>query len=154
MGYIEDIRKLVGSRPIILTGSGIIILNESKEVLLQFRKDTNNWGLPGGYMELGETFEDTIRRELKEEMNVQVENLTLYDVLSGPLYYHEYPNGDKVYSVTVLYTANKIVGKIEVDNKEIATVKFFSPNKLPSNITKTTKMILESYIYKEKNNEG
>lgn len=153
MGYVEKIRKLVGNIPIILNASGVIILNESNEVLLQFRKDTNNWGLPGGYMELGETFEETIRRELKEEMNVQVENLILYDVFSGPLYYHEYPNGDKVYSVIALYTADKIIGKVKVDNKEINTVKFFPINKLPCDITKTTKTILEFYINKEKNYE-
>jgi len=149
MGYIEEIRKLVGRSPIILNTSGIILLNESKEILLQFRKDTNNWGLPGGYMELGETFEDTIRRELKEEMDVEVDNLILYDVFSGPLFYHEYPNGDKVYNVIALYTADKIIGNLEADNKEIDDIKFFSFDNLPNDLTKTTKVILECYINKE-----
>ena len=33
MGYIEELRKVVGTRPLILVGSAIIILNDNQEVL-------------------------------------------------------------------------------------------------------------------------
>ncbi|MEJ9251028.1 DNA mismatch repair protein MutT, partial [Bacillus thuringiensis] len=36
MGYIEELRKVVGTRPLILVGSAIIILNDKQEVLLQY----------------------------------------------------------------------------------------------------------------------
>ncbi|EJV81512.1 hypothetical protein bcgnr5411_21540 [Bacillus cereus] len=45
MGYIEDMRNLVGNHPLILIGSHAIILNEKDEVLLQFRTDFNLWAL-------------------------------------------------------------------------------------------------------------
>lgn len=139
MAYIERIRKLVGNDPIIFNSSGLILRNNSGHVLLQYRIDTKNWGLPGGYMELGETFKETLIRELKEEMSLSVKELTLYDVFSGADFYHEYPNGDKVYSVIAIYLAEKDIERIKVDYVEISEVKFFPVNKLPEKLTKQPK---------------
>ena len=43
MGYIFDIRKKLGHDPIILTGSGVIIVNEHNEILLGKRADNGYW---------------------------------------------------------------------------------------------------------------
>lgn len=48
MGYISEIRKLIGSRPIISVGATILVVNENKEILFQLRSDILDWGLPGG----------------------------------------------------------------------------------------------------------
>ncbi|OPA78711.1 hypothetical protein BVG16_12730 [Paenibacillus selenitireducens] len=42
--YIRELRSLVGTRPLILTGSVVIIQNDNDQILLQHRKD-GNWGL-------------------------------------------------------------------------------------------------------------
>ncbi|WP_407652092.1 hypothetical protein [Aquibacillus koreensis] len=49
MDYVKDLRNLVGNRPLILTGSVVLLLNEINELLLQHRTD-GGWGLPGGLM--------------------------------------------------------------------------------------------------------
>jgi len=67
VGYIMDLRKVIGCRPIIMTGASVILINTNNELLLQLRKDNNCWGLPGGSMELGETLEEAAIRELFEE---------------------------------------------------------------------------------------
>ena len=68
MGYIEDLRKLVGHRRLILCGSSVVIRNEKGELLLQERRHpSGRWAFPGGLMELGESTEDTARREVREE---------------------------------------------------------------------------------------
>jgi mutator protein MutT len=48
------------------------LFNEQGEVLLEKRKDDGLWGLPGGWVEVGETPEETIVREFKEETNITV----------------------------------------------------------------------------------
>jgi hypothetical protein len=42
--YIKEIRTWIGSRPFILVGSTIIVMNDKKEILFQHRSDTNEWG--------------------------------------------------------------------------------------------------------------
>ena len=63
MGYIQQLRELVGFRPIIMVGTGVLLLKE-KEVLLQRRRDNGLWGIPGGSLEPGESLEETARREI------------------------------------------------------------------------------------------
>ena len=94
MGYIADIRKYVGREPILTAGVVLFVFNENKEVLMQLRTDYNAWGFPGGSMELGESFEEVAVRKLKEETNLEIDELELIKVLSGKDTYREYPNGD------------------------------------------------------------
>ncbi|GLO66088.1 MULTISPECIES: NUDIX domain-containing protein [Oceanobacillus] len=72
MEYYKYLRQYVGHRPIILPGSVVIILNEKNEGLLQKRHD-GSWGLPGGLMDLEESFEEVAMREVFEETGLVVE---------------------------------------------------------------------------------
>lgn len=49
-----------------------VIFNENNEVLLTLRRDTPLWCLPGGYVEYGESAELAIKREIMEEIGVEV----------------------------------------------------------------------------------
>lgn len=60
MGYILELRKQVGHRPLIMTCAGVLLLNEKRELLLQKRVDNGLWGYPGGSMELGERASKTV----------------------------------------------------------------------------------------------
>lgn len=64
--YVKDIRAMIGHRPLLLAGSNVIILDERGDILLQQRLN-GHWGLPGGLLELGESLEETARREVLEE---------------------------------------------------------------------------------------
>ena len=115
-------------------GAAAIIVNEKGEILLQSRADRDEWGLPGGCQELGETFEDTIIREIKEETNLDVtkDDLELITIVSGPTRRNEYPNGDVVINNTVLYKVNNYNGILKC-NDESKELKFFSLDNLPKN---------------------
>ena len=86
-------------------GAAAIIVNEDGQILLQSRADRDKWGVPGGCQELGERFEDTVIREVKEETNLDVteDNLELIGIISGNSRRNEYPNGDVVINNTALY---------------------------------------------------
>ncbi len=76
MNYIQEIRSLVGHRPLILVGAIVLIFDEQNRILLQHRNDDQTWDFPGGFVELGETIEETARREILEETGLIVHSLT------------------------------------------------------------------------------
>lgn len=131
MGYIMDLRKKVGHAPLIGLGATTLVFNKNKELLLNLRSDTNTWGIPGGAMELYETIQDTAIRELKEESGIDAKDLKLVDVLSGNEYYFEYPNGDKMCTVIVLFKVENYSGTIKVGDNESKKLQFFRLDDLP-----------------------
>ncbi|WP_186578131.1 NUDIX hydrolase [Aquibacillus kalidii] len=147
--YIGDLRKEIGTRPIIMVGAGVMVFNKEEHLLLQLRSDTNDWGLPGGAMELGETFEETAKRELYEETGLVADDLTFVDLLSGEHLYYKYPNKDEVYNVIGLYETNSVTGNINMLDGESKDVKYFSMNQLPSNIQKVSGIMIEAFKKKQ-----
>jgi len=65
LGYITELRKLVGTRPLVMAGACVIVVNDKQEILLQLRQDNGCWGLAGGALEIGETLAETAKRDLK-----------------------------------------------------------------------------------------
>lgn len=142
MGYIMNLRKYVGHEPLIGLGATTLVFNDKNELLLNLRTDTNTWGIPGGSMELYETIEQTAIRELKEEAGITADNLELVTVLSGDEYYFEYPNGDKMCTVIVLFKVKNYIGKIKVSDNESKKLQFFPLDKLP-NMESRAKAIID-----------
>lgn len=134
MGYFMDIRKELGSRPIIMAGAGVFIINDKNEVLLGRRTDNGFWGLPAGSMELGESFEECARRETLEETGLLCGKLIYLDQLSGKDTYYEYPNGDQVYLACCYYVCFDYSGEMKVQEEEVFEQRFFSLDELPENI--------------------
>lgn len=132
MGYIMNLRKYVGHEPLIGVGATTLVFNDKNELLLNLRTDTNTWGIPGGSMELNETIEETAIRELKEETGISADKLELVSVLSGKDYYFEYPNGDKMCTVIILFKVLNYTGNIKVSDNESKQLKFFALNDLPN----------------------
>ena len=115
-------------------GAAAIIENDKGQILLQSRADRNKWGLPGGCQEVGESFKETIIREIKEETNLDVKmsDLDIIDIVSGSSRKNSYPNGDVVYNNIVLYLIKNYTGTLKW-NKESKEMKFFDIDDLPNN---------------------
>lgn len=95
MGYVEDLRKIVGTIPLILVDAVVIITDEENKILLQkqMHHPVGRYGLPDGLMELGESTIETAQREVYEETGLKVKNLNLIDVFSGKDNFIKAPNG-------------------------------------------------------------
>lgn len=133
MGYILDLRKELKNekRALMMPAAAVLIFNKEGKVLLQQRVDNKKWGLPGGSMEMGETFEDTAKREVFEEVNLKVENLELFNVYSGEDLHYIYPNGHEVYIATAVYICREFSGELKLDKEETLDAVFYSKDNLP-----------------------
>ncbi|MGN1268899.1 MAG: NUDIX hydrolase [Candidatus Aphodocola sp.] len=140
-----NLRKHIGHEPLIGVGATTLVFNDKKELLLNLRSDTNTWGIPGGSMELYETIEETAVRELKEEAGISADKLELVTVLSGKEYYFEYPNGDKMCTVIVLFKVLNYTGEVKVCDNESKKLEFFSLNNLP-NMESRAKAIIDKIL--------
>ena len=131
MGYIMNLREKVGHETLIGVGATTLVFNSNNELLLNLRSDTNNWGIPGGSKELNETLEECAIRELKEETNINVNDLELITVLSGKEYYFKYPNEDELDCVIVLYKVSDYDGELNINDGESKKLEFFSLDNMP-----------------------
>lgn len=147
MSYIENLRKIVGTMPLILVGSVVLILNENNEVLLQKRKTSKygRFGLPGGLMDLGESCEETAIREAYEETGLTINSLNLINVFSGKNSYSKLENGDEFYATTLAYYTKDYTGILNPNNSETLELKFFKLDNLPNNMIGSHKKIIEEY---------
>ncbi|MDD1504973.1 NUDIX hydrolase [Lysinibacillus sp. CNPSo 3705] len=145
-GYTMELRKLIGKRPLILVGSTIIVINDKKEILFQYRSDTKEWGLPGGAMEIGENLEQTAERELFEETGLKAKSFKFIDTLSGSNLYYKYPNGDEVYNVICVYLAEDTSGELAMNDGESLDLKYFPINELPCKLDERAKIIIEKHF--------
>lgn len=145
MNYIKSLMSIVGTRPIISPGSAIIVMSKGNELLLQLRSDTKDWGIPGGGMELGDSFEETAKKELYEETGLITNHLEILGVASGKEFYYKFPHGDEIYNATVIFKALEISGNMRKDEESLE-LAYFPLDSLP-NLNYTTQKILEKIGY-------
>lgn len=145
MEYYKYLRQYVGHQPIILPGSVVIMINEKKEVLLQKRRD-GYWGLPGGLMDLGESFEEVAKREVFEETGLVVGNLKLLSVNSGADCYLKVANGDELYSATAVFYTEDIRGDLVINYEESEGMEYFPLNQLPEQLIDNDKRSIEYFL--------
>ena len=146
MDYIKELRKQVGHNPIILAGAAVLVIGPEGKLLLFRRTEYGCWGPPGGMMEPGETLEETARRETREETGLEIGNLTLFGVFSGPDLFYEYPNGDQVYPVTVAYVTKEFTGNVRIAPEEGREYQFFSIKALPESISPPVKVVINQFV--------
>lgn len=149
--YIGELRELIGTRPIIMCGANVIILDGSGRVLLHHRVDNDTWGLPGGAMEIGESLEETAIREAIEEVGLLCTNLKIFNIYSGSKLYYKYPDGNEVYNVTATYICKDFTGQIVVDKSEGNDARFFSIYEIPQKISPPVKGIIDDFILQYEN---
>lgn len=117
---------------IIKVGVQAVVFDNTKtKILLGKRKNcfgSGSWGLPGGHLEFGESFEEAIIRELNEETGLKVKKVRVLGAFNTPLL----PNSHHVQIGCVI---EDYEGKPEITEPDkCEDLNFYSLNELPSPI--------------------
>ena len=146
MGYILDLRKIVGHRPLIQVGAGIIVEDHEGRVLLQLRADNHCWSYCGGSIEPDERVEDAARRELFEETGLTAESVELFGVWSGPELHYVYPNGDEVSNIDIVFLCKCFSGELRPQESEVEALRFFAVDEIPENLSPPIRPALNKWV--------
>ena len=111
-----------------ISGISVIVTNEAGEVMFLKHSDgPKAWGLPGGGISRGEDPVECARRELREEVGLDVAHLepigVLNETLSGS------PHTSHVFTVQVSQEPRP-------DGREILEARFFTADALPELLTR------------------
>ena len=106
------------------------IVHDDK-ILLQRRSDNGNWNLPGGGVEIGETLEMALHREVLEESGLTVGVTRYIGVYSNPLETTlVYPDGRRLHYIAHVLEC-RVTGGLLRMNHESLELGWFDPHALP-----------------------
>lgn len=107
----------------LVPACGVLAVDEQGRVLLQRRRDTGQWALPMGKMELGETPSQCAIRETREETGIMVRVTGLLGVFSDPAHIVAYGDGEIRQEYEVILLAQPVHGSPAI-NDEASDVRW------------------------------
>jgi ADP-ribose pyrophosphatase YjhB (NUDIX family) len=132
--YLGQLRQLVGQRKLIAVTVRAVIRDDQGRVLLIRRRDNDRWAMPAGSMELDESIEETLRREVREETGLTVTAATLIAVYSHPRYSAITTYGDPYQFISFVFRVDGWAGELVTNTDETIDARFFAPDDLPDNM--------------------
>ena len=114
--------------------AGAVIFNDEGQVLLlkhRFRAGSG-WGIPGGFLELGEQPEEALRRELREEIGLEVQHVEIFTARTFK----------RPRQAEILFRCR---ANAEVKSKtiEVERAEWFSVHSLPAGLPNDQRLLIE-----------
>ncbi|MCK9899972.1 NUDIX hydrolase [Parafrankia colletiae] len=110
----------------LVVGGSAIVADDQGRILLQRRSDSGNWALPGGKMDIGETFADCVTRETKEETGFDVRIDRIVGIYSDPGHVFAYDDGEVRQQFSICCACTITSGTLQVSDESTA-VEFHDP---------------------------
>lgn len=125
--------------------TGGVIYNDKNEVLfIKNKKWGDTWNIPGGHIEIGETGEETLKREIKEETNLDIDNVEFFMYSDGIN-----PEGffEPRHFIFLDFCAKKVGGK-ETKTNEMSEYVWMDPKKAIKELKMTSIMadLIKNYM--------
>lgn len=109
--------------------NAVILENNQKKILLVKRKfppKKGFWDLPGGFIEFKETIENSIKREIKEELNINLSQLKYFASYIDRYFYKGFN-----YHTLCFVFVGKIKNQIPYPGDDAAELRFFKKEEIP-----------------------
>ena len=89
----------------------VVVVNDTGDILMIRRSDNENWAVPGGAIDLGESMTQAAIRETKEESGIDCEITGLVGIYTDPKHIILYTsNGEARQEFSILLTARPVGG--------------------------------------------
>ena len=152
--YISKMRRKIGHDKFIHPGVRILIENDEGQFLTIQRRDNQKLGLPAGALEEGETIEECVRREVKEETGLELLDCQVIGISSDPVIETtQYPNGDQIQYFTIEFYSKSYTGELKFDDiNEIKSASFHN-RKILESLPENERHILKSLDHYLKENK-
>lgn len=119
-----------------VTAAGLIVDNEGRVLLLKHRfRPGSGWGIPGGFIEAGEQPEEGLRRELREEIGLELASAQLFATRAFQkprqieIIFRCQPNGDAL-----------------PQSMEIRKAAWFLPESLPAGLPEDQRQLIKRML--------
>ncbi|MFL5384595.1 MAG: NUDIX domain-containing protein [Longimicrobiaceae bacterium] len=130
--YVREMRGRVGTRLLLLPAVAALIRDGEGRILLQRRADDGRWNLPAGAIDPGESPDQAVVREVREETGLEVRPVRVAGVFGGPDgFRHRYPNGDEVEFTAIVFECAVAGGSLDSGDEETAELGWFHPQDRP-----------------------
>jgi ADP-ribose pyrophosphatase YjhB (NUDIX family) len=122
---------MIGNSPLIIVRPSVLIVNQVGEILL-YRYIGDNWMIPGGILQLNESVEECIHRNIFQDIRLKLKKLSILGVYSGnELINRVEETGDEYHNVAIGYLCTEYEGEINPDQNQVIETKFFNVKHLP-----------------------
>ncbi len=139
LGYLEYVTTKLSSGPFV-TVDAIIELSEGI-VIIQRSNPPFGWALPGGFVDYGESLEDAVKREAKEETNLDLTQIKQFHTYSNP------QRDPRFHTIGTVFIA-KAKGKPKAGD-DAAGLKVIKPSEIEKlDFAFDHKKILQDYLKK------
>ncbi len=136
MNY-EEFKRKIEELPFPPCTVDIIIEIDQKVVLIERKYPPLGWAIPGGFVEKGESLEETAVREAKEETGLDLKDLRQFHAYSEP------GRDPRFQTVTMVFTATGC-GSMEAAS-DACNVRLFNLDKLPAEMAFDHRDVLKDY---------
>jgi ADP-ribose pyrophosphatase YjhB (NUDIX family) len=97
----------------VVPSANVIVVNDQGEILMIRRTDNDNWAVPGGGMDLGESITDAAVRETQEETGITCKVTGLVGIYTNPRHVILYTsNGEVRQEFSIVFTAQPTGGEL------------------------------------------
>jgi NAD+ diphosphatase len=101
----------------------VLVERENRVLLARLKRFAEElYSVIAGFVEPGETLEETVQREIEEEVGIRVKNIRYFGSQPWP-----FPD-----SLMIGFTAEYESGEIRIDETEITDARWFEPDSLPT----------------------
>ena len=96
----------------VVPSVNVVVTSKNDEILLIRRSDNDNWAIPGGAIELGESMTQAAVRETKEESGIDCEITGLVGIYTDPKHVILYTsNGEARQEFSIVLTGRPVGGE-------------------------------------------